>query len=841
MIAGVSSARHGDNLAAAPRPRRRVGVLLDALYNEYTSMLVTAFEFEARERDLDLFCFAGGALHSLAGHELSRNHCYDLVSTHSLDAIVVLSLTASTEVIESFLARYPDLPKVTVGHVAPGVPVVVADNAAGMREAVVHLISAHGRRRLVFLRGPTANQEAQTRFQAYRDALRDFGIAYDPQLVLHGEFAFEPGRIAMRDFVERNIDFDAVVGANDFSTLGALEVLRERDISVPHQVAVIGFDDADEARGATPTLSTVRQPYFELASHALDTVSSILDGKAPPERSVLGSRLVRRRSCGCLSDGAPSDAPPSLSAVSEPFREAFERLRPVLGRELVNSAKRARAGVEPGFEHLLLDALAEALDHVSDRRLIERLDQVLSRTIEAGGDVVAWQLTLSEMRRRLLPAVRADARRWMRLEDVWQRLRVLVADAVDREQRALRTEAERSASILTDTSESLITSFDLESLPGSLAERLPALGIRSCFVALYEGSGRPPLTSRLIVGYDRSRLLDLPPGGVPFDTLALAPPGMLAERRHSMVVEPLFFESSQLGFALLELGPRRRVVYELLRELVSAALHGAELLRRVAQEAAAREKAETQRLESELSIATRIQTSILPRDLTVRGLEIAANMLPATEVGGDYYDVLPTREGAWIGIGDVAGHGLRSGLVMMMLQSVVAALVRQNPSAAPRDVLRTVNEVLHDNVRTRLQQDEHATLTLIRYQHDGVLTFAGAHEDILVLRAASGKIEVVPTLGTWVGATRDIDAVTQDSQLDLSDGDLLLLYTDGVIEAQSETGEYFGVERLKRELSLAHAAPARAVVDALCAAVKAFMKEQRDDIAVLVARYRASV
>src|SRR5215207_8290833 len=105
------------------RQRRRFGVLLDALYNEYTSMLVTAFELEARERDVDLFCFAGGALHSLAGHELSRNRCYDLVSEKALDAIVVLSLNASSEVLESFLARYPRLPIVTVGHEVAGVPV----------------------------------------------------------------------------------------------------------------------------------------------------------------------------------------------------------------------------------------------------------------------------------------------------------------------------------------------------------------------------------------------------------------------------------------------------------------------------------------------------------------------------------------------------------------------------------------------------------------------------------------------------------------------------------------------------------------------------------------------
>jgi sigma-B regulation protein RsbU (phosphoserine phosphatase) len=820
--------------------RRRYGVLLDALYNEYASMLVTAFEFEARRRDIDLYCFAGGALHSLAGHEMSRNRCYDLVSARALDAIVVLSLSASAEVVESFLTRFPELPKVTIGHVAPGVPVVVADNAAGMRDAVVHLISGHGRRRVAFLRGPVENQEAQTRFQAYRDALRDFGLAYDPQLVLQGNFEIEAGRRAIHELLDRGAPFDAVVGANDFSTLGALEVLRENSISVPHQVSVVGFDDAEEARGASPTLSTVRQPYFELARHALEVLTGILDGKPPPERVVLDSRLVRRRSCGCLSDGAPSDAPPSVSASSLPFREAFERIRPELASELVAAAKIARANVERGFEGSLLDALAEALDHVSDRRLIERLDETLTRTIEAGGDVVAWQTTLSVLRRKLLPCVRSDSRRWMRLEDVWQRLRVLVADAIDREQRGLRTEAERSASILTDTSESLITSFDLESLPRSLADRLPALGIRSCFLALYEGWGDPPATSRLIVGYDRGRLLDVPHEGIVFDTKALAPPGMLEARRRTMVVEPLFFESTQLGFALFELGPRRRVVYELLRELISAALHGAALMRRVAHEAAEREKAEKRRLEQELSLAARIQTSILPRDFAVRGLEIAATMLPATEVGGDYYDVLPTEGGCWIGIGDVAGHGLRPGLVMMMLQSVVAALVRSTPRASPSDVLQVVNAVLYDNVRERLQQDEHATLSLIRYESNGDLHFAGAHEDMLVLRADTGQVEAVQTLGTWVGATRDIAAATQDSQLRLRDGDVLLLYTDGVIEAQNAAGQYFGAERLAHELTRAAGRTAREIRDQLCSAVTEFMAEQRDDIALLAARYRAS-
>jgi phosphoserine phosphatase RsbU/P len=178
--------------------------------------------------------------------------------------------------------------------------------------------------------------------------------------------------------------------------------------------------------------------------------------------------------------------------------------------------------------------------------------------------------------------------------------------------------------------------------------------------------------------------------------------------------------------------------------------------------------------------------------------------------------------------------------VMMMLQSVVSALVRSNPESAPRDVLRVVNAVLYENVRERLGQDEHATLSLIRYREDGELWFAGAHEDMLVLRAETGQVEAVPTLGTWVGATKEIDEATQDTRYLLRDGDVLLLYTDGVIEAQNKAGEQFGQERLTRELGRSGQEPAPLIRDRLCAAVTQFMDEQRDDIALLVARYRAS-
>ncbi len=129
----------------------------------------------------------------------------------------------------------------------------------------------------------------------------------------------------------------------------------------------------------------------------------------------------------------------------------------------------------------------------------------------------------------------------------------------------------------------------------------------------------------------------------------------------------------------------------------------------------------------EVEIAARIQTALLPPAQQLKGLEIAAVMRPASEVGGDYYDILEVEDGVLIGVGDVAGHGLSAGLIMLMTQSVVAALVRANPRASPKEIVIHLNHVLHQNIRERLKAQEHVTFTLVKVCRDGSVIHAGAH------------------------------------------------------------------------------------------------------------------
>jgi sigma-B regulation protein RsbU (phosphoserine phosphatase) len=237
----------------------------------------------------------------------------------------------------------------------------------------------------------------------------------------------------------------------------------------------------------------------------------------------------------------------------------------------------------------------------------------------------------------------------------------------------------------------------------------------------------------------------------------------------------------------------------------------------------------------DLEIARQIQMSILPHRVDVEGIEVSAGMIPAERVGGDYYDILPVSTGCWIGIGDVAGHGLGAGLIMVMVQSMVLTLVRANAEASPRDLVCLLNKLLYENIKGRLHQDDHVTLCLMRYRADGTVTFAGAHEEILIWRI-NGEYERIPTLGTWLGAVRDIERVTENQSVLLQPGDLMLLYTDGLIEARNERGKAFGFERIVSLVKRHQREPADVIRRKILARLELWTAKQEDDVTVIVVR-----
>jgi sigma-B regulation protein RsbU (phosphoserine phosphatase) len=258
----------------------------------------------------------------------------------------------------------------------------------------------------------------------------------------------------------------------------------------------------------------------------------------------------------------------------------------------------------------------------------------------------------------------------------------------------------------------------------------------------------------------------------------------------------------------------------------------------------AQQKAELERysaqLEQEIDVARRIQTALLPRDLAIEQHALAMEMQPAAQVGGDLIDYLPQPDGRfWLAIGDVTGHGLTAGLIMMMTQSILSTLVASRPDASPRALLAQLNRTLHANVRYRLQHDSYMTLQLIRHLGDGRYVAAGLHGPILIHRAATGTLERDEPNGMWIGLVPEVDELLEEEEFQLEPGDVLLLFSDGLIEAMNGAGEQFDLARLEETLAANAHQPVEKLKETILAAVHAWLDEQRDDISLILLRHLA--
>jgi PAS domain S-box-containing protein len=248
-------------------------------------------------------------------------------------------------------------------------------------------------------------------------------------------------------------------------------------------------------------------------------------------------------------------------------------------------------------------------------------------------------------------------------------------------------------------------------------------------------------------------------------------------------------------------------------------------------------KVENARMSSELEITQRLQQMMLPRDEDMRqlaGLDVSGSMEPATEIGGDYYDVVCKDGGVVIGIGDVTGHGLESGVIAIMVQTAVRTLLASGHFES-RKFFQALNRVIYDNVR-RMHCDRNLTLSLLHYQ-DKVVTISGQHEEVLVVRG-DGILERHDTLnlGFPLGLEEDISSFIGEAKVPLHSGDVMVAYTDGVTEAMNAAGVAFGVERLSQVVRTSHRQPAGAIREAVLSSLRKYIDGQDllDDVTLLV-------
>ena len=254
-------------------------------------------------------------------------------------------------------------------------------------------------------------------------------------------------------------------------------------------------------------------------------------------------------------------------------------------------------------------------------------------------------------------------------------------------------------------------------------------------------------------------------------------------------------------------------------------------------------KVDNLRLGAELNVARQIQQMILPNphELEIDGLDIAGYMEPADEVGGDYYDVLQIDGVVTLAIGDVTGHGLESGILMLMAQTSVRTL-QEIRGLDPVRFLDVLNRTLYKNVQ-RMNSEKSLTLAILNYS-EGRISISGQHEETLVVRK-NGDVERIDTmeLGFPIALDDDIADFISHVLIELEPGDGVVLYTDGIPEAYNIRKKQYGLKQLCQVISQNWHKSAAGVKDAVIVDVRQHIGKQKvfDDITLLVFKRQADV
>ena len=422
---------------------------------------------------------------------------------------------------------------------------------------------------------------------------------------------------------------------------------------------------------------------------------------------------------------------------------------------------------------------------------------------------------------------------------------------------------------LNQIGERMSTSVDLDGTLEAIVSFLVETTRAQAGAVFLMDRGREFLTARVLAGmfppfqetfdyaltktkflHQKMRKIPIPVGtGIIGEVAASGEPILIANaREHPRIPQTPGFEIDTLIAAPLVVQNRIEGVFALVNHIGGGAFSHDDLniLRALAEQASVTIQtvrmydamAEKQRMEQELRLAQDFQKMLLPKECPrIPGIEIAAANLPALEVGGDFFDFFwLDHDRLGIVIADVAGKGIPGALIMSMVRSVVRA---ESPHAtSPRAVLERVNQtVIADTQDKVFVTMIFAILDLSRH----TLVFARAgHEPLVAYSRQSGGMRLLAPDGIALGLVEDqIFSVIRDQEVPLEDGDVAILYTDGVIEAMDERGHEYGQERFLDMLRTHAESAAEDLIHALVTDVRQFARggRQSDDITLVALKF----
>lgn len=540
-----------------------IGILLDHFESDYHVEMIASATRVATRRSAQTLILPGGALNSEGHPGRSRGFIYDFIRKSDLDGLMImggsLSNYCGVRGFERFVSTLPPLPTMVVGLDSSETMSVAVNNHHGLVKIMDHLVEVHQKKNIAFIAGPSESYEARIRLDAYKSALSRHQLGAKGALIVPGGLGREQGIDAVVHLLEDKRltpdQLDAIVAVNDEVAMGVLEELERRGISVPDQIAVVGFDDTPNAQAASPPLTTVSQRVYEQAATAMTGLLDAIEDGTRLSRAELLPHLVVRQSCGCktkmLNESFSIRGRAADSSLSVQRDEISRALADVAQGRLLGGQ-----GWEERLVHTLVGVVEGRIRHIT---LVSAMAQLARLGGMTGLDVCHEVLT--KLRVETLRRLAKDDPSIPRLEDTFQEARLAVANVslfFEREHQAAQALHLR---VITRACLDRAQGADLGELAVALDEQLPLFGIRH-FVISQGPSDQLKVIARSDKSHDASENVLMSD---------LGRDEALKAEAH-VVVLPLSAKNRQVGLVAMSYDSSDPFIYEQFRDHLGMAL-----------------------------------------------------------------------------------------------------------------------------------------------------------------------------------------------------------------------------------------------------------------------------
>ncbi len=758
---------------------KNIAVISPDITNPYTYKLWLNFIKISKQYNYNFYYFVGSQLEDINLERKNWNFIYDFIESEKFDGIIVFSGSlfhyVSTEKAIEFYRKIKNIPIVNISLDIGDYPVILTDNKSGIKETVKHFVCFHNRKNIVFITGPLQHPEAIERLNAFKEGLIENGLEINEDYIIEGDFHAEKAINSMKNFLSKNLPFDAIIASNDMSALAVMNYLQKKGFNIPEDIIMSGYDDSIESLSSIPSLSSVHQPIEKMAQKAIEIMSAIFEKKHYENKTVLNTYFIPRESCGCISEKTnyfifktlfKGD---SYSSGIEFYNSECDNIISLMLKAIRNE------GFEKDFAFDSTISLIENIFFLIDsfsaskmKNFVKTLSEFLIKTNYDENKLKFLQKVFEELRHLILIRITLNETLVNNIDKIFKDINDIIFAYTINHFNKIIIEKRHFNEKLDLLIQRILASHNDKELKQSIEEILPKLNKGFFTLNLFEGN--EDISKAVVAIPSKPKIED---EEIIFNTKELIPEELEDENPHNFLILPLVVRNSKFGFIVIEVNSLDPIFYFSLREQISISISNKLLLYEVIER--------NFHYQKELEMARKVQLQLLPT--STPSDKISFFYQPIANVGGDFFYFIENKEKneLTIFICDVAGHGMPAAIITSMIKSFILQYKKENFSDPAQFLLYLNNNLAEEAF------DQYVTAFMGTFKYDTreFIYCSAAHPmPFIVKKDKITQIENknVKSFALGIYCNSSCNCFYNNYSINISPDTRIIFYTDGLMD-----------------------------------------------------------